>query len=50
MVVKNQRVEAYPGYYLVNSRVPDDIAPGPAIPVRLNYLGGFSKELTIGLQ
>ncbi len=37
----------YPGYYQVNFRVPDGVAPGPAIPVRLNYLGRSSNEVTL---
>ncbi len=28
----------YPGYYQVNFRVPDDVARGPTVPVRLTYL------------
>jgi hypothetical protein len=40
----------YAGYSRVNFRVPSGIPPGPAIPVRLNYLGRFSNEVTIGLQ
>src|SRR5206468_12715752 len=42
--------EAYPGYYVVSFRVPDGIAPGPAIPVRLNYLGRLSNEVTIAVN
>ena len=40
----------YPGYYQVNFRVLGSITPGPAVPVRLMYLGRFSNEVTIGVQ
>ncbi|HKE24300.1 MAG TPA: kelch repeat-containing protein [Bryobacteraceae bacterium] len=40
----------YPGYYQVNFRVPDGISPGPAVSVRLTYLGRPSKEVTIAVQ
>jgi len=39
----------YRGYYQVNFRVPDGIAPGAA-PVRLTYLGRPSNEVGIGVQ
>ena len=40
----------YPGYYQVNFRVPSGVTPGPAVPVRLTYLGRSSNTVTIGLQ
>jgi len=40
----------YPGYFQVNFRVPNGVSPGPAVPVRLSYLGRPSNEVTIALQ
>jgi Galactose oxidase, central domain len=39
----------YPGYFQVNFRVPDAVAPGSAIAVRLTYLGRPSNAVTIGV-
>lgn len=40
----------YPGYYQVNFQVPNGVAPGSALSVRLSYLGRFSNEITIAVQ
>ncbi len=40
----------YPGYFQVNFRVPNGIAPGSAVPVRLTYIGRSSSAVTIGVQ
>jgi uncharacterized protein (TIGR03437 family) len=40
----------YPGYYQVNFVVPDGVPPGPAIPVRVTYIGRSSNAVTIGVQ
>jgi hypothetical protein len=40
----------YPGYSQVNFLVPGGISPGPAIPVRLAYLGRSSNTVTVGVQ
>ena len=40
----------WPGFFQVNFYVPNGIAPGSAVPVRLTYLGRSSNEVSISVQ
>ena len=40
----------YPGYFQVNFRVQNGVAPGSGVPVRLTYLSRPGNAVTIGVQ
>ena len=40
----------YPGYFQVNFRVPDGVATGRAVPVRVTYLGRPSNQVQIAVR
>jgi hypothetical protein len=39
-----------PAAHQVNFRPPNSVAPGPIVPVRLNYLNRPSNEVSIAVQ
>jgi hypothetical protein len=41
---------SYPGFSQVNFRLPDGVAPGPGVLVRLNSLGRVSNAVTIAVN
>jgi uncharacterized protein (TIGR03437 family) len=40
----------YPGYDQVNFVVPDSVPTGPAVSVRLTYIGRSSNAVTLAVQ
>jgi hypothetical protein len=43
-------VPGYPGLNVINVRMPTGVTPGPALSVRLTYVGRTSNQVTIGAR